>query len=87
MLFKNFSSLFTSTNESITDDITCRDDFIKTNLICEPRCDRFEQSSHTEILIMIGSEMTTAIIALILSIATIILFIKDYKNKYACCQE
>ena len=82
MLSTNLSSIFTSTNESMTDDITCRDDFVKTNLICEPRCDRFEQSSHTETLIMKGSEMTAAIIALLLSIATIILFIKDYKKMY-----
>ena len=50
MLSTNLSSIFTSTNESMTDDITCRDDFVKTNLIFEPRCDRFEQSSHTETL-------------------------------------
>ena len=79
------STNFSTSNESIannTNDITCRDDFVKTNLICEPRCDKFEQSSHTETLIMIGSEVTAAIIALLLSIATIILSIKDHKMMY-----
>ena len=76
------STNLSTLNQSIannTNDIVCRDDFIKTNLICEPRCDRFEQSSHTKTLIMIGSEVTAAIIALLLSIATIILSIKDHK--------
>ncbi|XP_019850445.1 PREDICTED: uncharacterized protein LOC109581108 isoform X2 [Amphimedon queenslandica] len=76
------STNLSTSNESITNNITCRDDFVKTNVICEPRCDRFEQSSHTETQIMIGSEVTAASIALLLSIVTIILSIKDHKMMF-----
>ena len=77
----NDSSPTLSTN-STEDLIVCRDDFFKANLICEPRCDSFEQGSHTDSLIMIYSEVIASGIALILSIAAVVLSIKDYKSMY-----
>ena len=63
-----------------TNDLVCREDFVKTDLICEPRCDRFEQSSHTDSLIMIYSEVIATSIALIFAIITTIVALKEFKR-------
>ena len=63
-----------------TNDLACREDFIKTDLICEPRCDKFEQSSHTDSLIMIYSEVIATSIALIFAIITTIIALKEFKR-------
>ena len=63
-----------------TNDLVCREDFVKTDLICEPRCDRFEQSSHTDSLIMIYSEVIATSIALIFAIITTIIALKEFKR-------
>ena len=60
--------------------VVCREDFVKTDLICEPRCDRFEQSSHTDSLIMIYSEVIATSIALIFAIITTIVALKEFKR-------
>ena len=76
------SVFFSSINASETDNMTCRDDFFKNELICEPRCSTFKQSSDVDTLIMIYSEVIAASISLTLSIVTIILSIKNYKTMY-----
>ena len=63
-----------------TDDIVCREDFIKTDLICEPRCDSFEQSSHSDTLIMIYSEVVATSMGLIFCVVAIIVAVKEYKT-------
>ena len=63
-----------------TDGIVCREDFVKTDLICEPRCDSFEQSSHLDALIMIYSEVVATSMGLIFCIIAIIVAIKEYKK-------
>ncbi|XP_019859821.1 PREDICTED: uncharacterized protein LOC109588072 isoform X3 [Amphimedon queenslandica] len=62
-----------------TDGIVCREDFFKTDLICEPRCDSFEQSSHLDTRILIYSEVVGISIALTFYIVTIIVVVKEYK--------
>ncbi|XP_019854876.1 PREDICTED: uncharacterized protein LOC109583830 [Amphimedon queenslandica] len=63
-----------------TDGIVCREDFVKTNLICEPRCDSFEQSSHLDALIMIYSEVFATSMGLIFCVIAIIAAVKEYKT-------
>ncbi|XP_019854874.1 PREDICTED: uncharacterized protein LOC109583828 isoform X3 [Amphimedon queenslandica] len=63
-----------------TDGIVCREDFVKIDLICEPRCDSFEQtSSHLESQLLIYSEVIATSIALTFCIVAIIVVIKEYK--------
>ena len=71
---------FPNKAENETNDLVCREDFVKTDLICEPRCDRFEQSSHTDSLIMIYSEVIATSIALIFAIITTIVALKEFKR-------
>ena len=77
---KNSSMNFPNKAENETNDLVCREDFVKTDLICEPRCDRFEQSSHTDSLIMIYSEVIATSIALIFAIITTIVALKEFKR-------
>ena len=65
-----------------TSDFICREDFIKIDVICEPRCDTFEQNSYTDTQIMIYTDIIASIIALILSILAIILSIKERHKMY-----
>lgn len=74
----NNSSMTIHSNE--TNGLPCREDFIKNDLICEPRCDSFEQSSHSNTLVMIYTEVTTTSIALAISLITVIFAIKEYKK-------
>ena len=67
-------------NTNGTDDNVCREDFIKMDLICEPRCDSFEQSSHLDTLIMIYAEVVATIISLTFCIVAIIVTVKEYKK-------
>uniref|UniRef100_A0A1X7TFL7 FZ domain-containing protein n=1 Tax=Amphimedon queenslandica TaxID=400682 RepID=A0A1X7TFL7_AMPQE len=62
-----------------TEGIMCREDFVKTDLMCEPRCDSFEQSSHLDSQILIYSEVVAISIILTLCIVTIIVAVKEYK--------
>ena len=63
-----------------TDDNVCREDFIKMDLICEPRCDSFGQTSHLDTMIMIYAEVVATSIALTFCIVAIIVAIKEYKK-------
>ncbi|XP_019859822.1 PREDICTED: uncharacterized protein LOC109588073 isoform X1 [Amphimedon queenslandica] len=63
-----------------TDGIVCREDFVKIDLICEPRCDSFEQtSSRLDSQILIYSEFVATSIALTFCIVAIIVAVKEYK--------
>ncbi|XP_019853215.1 PREDICTED: uncharacterized protein LOC109582744 isoform X3 [Amphimedon queenslandica] len=83
----NLSSVMTpikSMNDTNgTNGIVCREDFIKTNLICEPRCDSFEQSSHLDTQILIHSEVVATSMGLIFCIVTVAVAIKEYKTSLA----
>ena len=57
----------------------CRDDFIKINNTCEPRCDRFEQATHHGSQLLIYSELIASYVALLLCILIVALSVKDYK--------
>ena len=35
-----------TSNNSTLQNMTCREDFIKINNACHPRCDRFEEYTH-----------------------------------------
>ena len=63
-----------------TDNIVCREGFIKTDLICEPRCDGFEQTSHLNSQILIYSEVVATSMGLIFCTATIVVAVKEYKK-------
>ena len=63
-----------------TDGIVCREDFVKIDLICEPRCDGFEQTSHLNSQILIYSEVVATSIAITFCIVTIIVAVKEYKK-------
>ncbi|XP_019859819.1 PREDICTED: uncharacterized protein LOC109588072 isoform X2 [Amphimedon queenslandica] len=62
-----------------TDGIVCREDFVKIDLMCEPRCDSFEETSHLNSQILIYSEVVATSIALIFCIVAIIVAVKEYK--------
>ncbi|XP_019853194.1 PREDICTED: uncharacterized protein LOC109582731 [Amphimedon queenslandica] len=63
-----------------TEGIVCREDFVKIDLICEPRCDSFEQTSHLNSQILIYSEVVATGLGLIFCIATVAIAIKEYKK-------
>ena len=63
-----------------TNDIVCREDFVKTDLICEPRCDSFEQTSHLNSQILIYSEVVATSIGFIFCVVTVIVAVKEYKT-------
>ena len=63
-----------------TDGIVCREDFVKTDLICEPRCDSFEQTSQLNSQILIYSEVVATGLGLIFCVITIIVAVKEYKT-------
>ena len=60
-------------------DITCKEDFIKINNTCHPRCDRFEQGTHDGSQLLIYSELIASCVALLLCILIIGISIKNYK--------
>ncbi|XP_019854875.1 PREDICTED: uncharacterized protein LOC109583829 [Amphimedon queenslandica] len=63
-----------------TEGIACREDFVKIDLICEPRCESFDQTrSHLDSQILIYSEVVATSIALTFCIIAIIVVIKEYK--------
>ena len=59
---------------------TCREDFIEINLTCQPRCDKFEQSSHVGTQVLISAEIFASVFGLLVCILIIGLSIKDYKT-------
>uniref|UniRef100_A0A1X7UEJ6 FZ domain-containing protein n=1 Tax=Amphimedon queenslandica TaxID=400682 RepID=A0A1X7UEJ6_AMPQE len=63
-----------------TDGIVCREDFVKTEFICEPICDSFEQTSHLNSQILIYSEVVATGLGLIFCVVTIIVAVKEYKT-------
>ncbi|XP_019854872.1 PREDICTED: uncharacterized protein LOC109583828 isoform X2 [Amphimedon queenslandica] len=63
-----------------TEGIACREDFVEIDLICEPRCDSFEQTgSHLDSQLLIYSEVVATSIALTFCIIAIIVAVKEYK--------
>ena len=59
---------------------TCREDFIEINMTCQPRCDKFEQSSHVGTQLLIISEIFACFFGLLVCVLIIGLSIKDYKT-------
>ena len=74
----NCSLLNNSLNPTIQ-NITCREDFIKINNTCQPRCDRFEQGTHEGSQLLIYSDLIASIVNLLLCIVIVAISIKDYK--------
>ncbi|XP_019860902.1 PREDICTED: uncharacterized protein LOC109589233 [Amphimedon queenslandica] len=67
-----------------TDGIVCREDFVIIDLMCEPRCDSFEQtSSHFNSQILIYSEVVATSMGFIFCIVTVAVAIKEYKKSLA----
>ena len=62
-----------------TDGIVCREDFVKTDLLCEPRCDSFKGSSHSESFYFYSEVIATSI-SLTLCTVAIIVAVKEYKT-------
>ena len=77
----NVSFINTSLNSTLQ-NITCREDFIKINNTCQPRCDRFEVGTHTGSQLLIYSELIASCVGLLLCILIVGLSIKDYKKMW-----
>ena len=75
----NVSFVNTSLNSTLQ-NTTCREDFIKINKTCQPRCDRFEVGTHTGSQLSTYSELTASCVALLLCILIAVISIKDYKK-------
>ena len=75
----NMSSL-NHEQSPILQNITCREDFNKINYTCEPRCDRFIQTSHTGSQIYIYTELISSCLAILICIPIVALLIKNYKK-------
>ena len=73
-------SFINTTLNSTLQNITCREDFIKINNTCQPRCDRFEQTTHTESQLLIYSEIIASCVGFLLCILIVALSIKNYKS-------
>ena len=58
----------------------CREDFIEINMICQPRCDKFEQCSHVGTKLLITAEIFASVFGLLVCILIIGLSIKDYET-------
>ena len=67
---------------STLQNITCRDDFIKINNTCQPRCDRFEEGTHTGSQLLIYSELIASSFGLLVCILIVTISIKDYKKMW-----
>ena len=76
---ENGSFINKSLNYTIQ-NITCREDFIKINNTCQPRCDRFEQGTHNGSQLLICSELIASCVALLLCILIVAISIKNYKS-------
>lgn len=63
-------------------DLNCRDDFVMINSSCQPRCDRWEQSSHWKIVFVTVVELFAAILGLSVGIVVIVSSIIRRKNMY-----
>ena len=50
-------ALLNQEQSSILENITCREDFSEINNTCQPRCDRFVQTSHIGNEIYIYTEL------------------------------
>ena len=74
------SSFITTSLNSTVQNITCREDFININNTCQPRCDRFEQGTHTGSQLLIYSELIASCVALLLCILIVVLSIKHYNT-------
>ena len=74
----SFDDLFDSNDTST--EIICKEDFIKINSTCIPRCDKFELAKPFETKLLIAVEVIASAIGLILSILIIVLSVKDYKK-------
>lgn len=76
------NSTLTSSNPSQlrNESITCREDFVETNSTCQPRCDKFEQTTHAGVLTMIYSELFASITGLLVVVLIMILSLKNYKT-------
>ena len=65
---------------AVPQNLSCRDDFIRLNGSCQPRCDRFEQHGHTTILLNRVIRLTAAILAVIGGIGFLVASAMRYKQ-------
>ena len=63
-----------------SNNITCLDDFTLTNSVCIPRCDRFQQNSPIESILLVVFETVAAFIAGLLSVIIMIFTLKKGKQ-------
>ena len=63
-----------------TDNITCRDDFMKVNSTCLPACGKFDQLPPDLSDVIVYSEVTAGCVAIIVAIIIIACAARDYKK-------
>ena len=73
-------ALLNQQQSSILQNITCREDFSEINNTCQPRCDRFVQTSHVGTEIYIYTELIASCLAILICIPIVGLLIKNYKK-------
>lgn len=69
-----------SSTSSTSSNLTCRKGFYKTDVICLPRCDEFEDSTSKTSEFILKAEVAASIFAIIISTVVLILSAFSYKT-------